>query len=94
VHTYENGRFFINDLENNPPDLIFLDLMMPEMNGFQVMKYLSDNNIQIPIIVVTALIQKDMILRAQKFGVKSYISKPLRMEVITKKAEEILQSNF
>ncbi|HOV13353.1 MAG TPA: response regulator [Spirochaetota bacterium] len=94
VHTYENGKLFIEDLENNTPDLVFLDLMMPEMNGFQVLKYIMDKHLDIPVVVVTALIQKDTIMRAQKFGIKSYLSKPLRVDLIIKKAEEILKATF
>nr|HPO49455.1 response regulator [Spirochaetota bacterium] len=94
VHTYENGKIFIEDIEKNPPDLVFLDLMMPEMNGFQVLKYITDKKLDIPVVVVTALIQKDTIMRAQKFGIKSYISKPLRVDAIVKKSEELLKANF
>ena len=94
VNTYEGGEYFIKDLTKNPPDLIFLDLMMPEMNGFQVMKYMKDANLNIPIVVVTALTQKDTVIEAQKFGIKSFMSKPLKSEVLIKKAEEILKSNF
>lgn len=94
VHAYENGKIFVEDLDNHTPDLVFLDLMMPEMNGFQVLKYMMDKKLNIPVVVVTALIQKDTIMRAQKFGIKSYISKPLKIDVIIKKSEEILKSNF
>ncbi|OHD12874.1 MAG: hypothetical protein A2Y34_13095 [Spirochaetes bacterium GWC1_27_15] len=91
IYTYENGKYFVSDLENHQPDLVFLDLMMPEMNGFQVMKYMADKNLHIPVVVVTALIQKDTIIRAQKFGIKSFVSKPLKVELILKKAEEFLK---
>lgn len=94
VFTYENGKLFIQDLENNTPDLVFLDLMMPEMNGFQVLKYINDRHFEIPVIVVTALLQKEMIIRAQKFGVKGYLSKPLKVEQVIKKAEEVLKIDF
>jgi DNA-binding response OmpR family regulator len=94
VNTYEGGEYFIKDLDKNPPDLIFLDLMMPDMNGFQVMKHLKDSNISIPIVVVTALTHKEMVIEAQKYGIKSFMSKPLKSEVLIKKAEEILKSNF
>ena len=94
VNTYDSGEYFIKDLQKHPPDLIFLDLMMPEMNGFEVMKYLKENNNNIPVVVVTALTQKDAVIEAQKYGIKSFISKPLKSDFLIKKAEELLKSDF
>jgi DNA-binding response OmpR family regulator len=91
---YENAKLFISDLDKNMPDLIFLDLLMPDMDGFQIMTYLKDSNIDIPIVIITALTQKDIVLKAQKFGVNTFISKPLNADFIVNKVEEILKSNF
>jgi len=94
ILTYENASYFIPELDKNRPDLLFLDLMMPEMDGFQLMTYLRDSGIYIPIVVITAMTQKEAVMKAQKFGVKSFMTKPLHIERIIKKADEILRTNF
>ena len=90
VKTYENGKIFLADIDNNSPDLIFLDLLMPEMDGFTVLNHLKEKNSQYPVIVLTALTQKEMVVKAMRLGVKSYLSKPLKPIDIMKKVEEVL----
>jgi DNA-binding response OmpR family regulator len=94
IHVYENGRIFISDLPKNKPDLIFLDLLMPTMNGFDVLKFFKENKINIPIIILSAVADKEYIIKAREFGVKSYITKPIKPMFIKHKADEILKSNF
>lgn len=94
INVYENGRIFVDDIENNKPDLLFLDLLMPKMSGFEVLEVLSEYNINIPIIVLTALANKESIIRARSYGITSYLTKPIKPNVIIHKAEEILKSNF
>lgn len=94
IRSYENGRQFIEDKSAFESDLVFLDLMMPEMNGFQVLSYINQQNIEIPIIVLSALSKRETVIKALKFGVKSYMIKPLKPEWIHKKAAEILKMNF
>ena len=52
----ENGRVALDQLKQSPPDVILLDLMMPEMDGFQLVAELQQNPEwrRIPVIVVTA----------------------------------------
>jgi response regulator of citrate/malate metabolism len=64
------------------------------MNGFQVLSYIHQRNIDIPIIVLSALSKRETVIKALKFGVKSYMIKPLKPEWIHKKAAEILKMNF
>jgi DNA-binding response OmpR family regulator len=94
INVYENGRVFIDDFENTKPDLVFLDLMMPKMSGFEVLDLLSQKNVKTPIIVLTALANKESIIKARSYGITSYLTKPIKPQVIVHKAEEILKSNF
>ncbi|MDC7125065.1 MAG: response regulator, partial [Spirochaetales bacterium] len=75
-------------------DLTFLDLMMPKMNGFQVLQFLRQRRINIPTIIFSALTRKETVAQALDFGVKSYIIKPLKPESLRAKAFEILVSDF
>ena len=68
--------------------------MMPEITGFQVLEYLKQKNRRLPIIVLSALSQKETITKALGLGIKSYMIKPLNPEGLQKKAVEILSSTF
>lgn len=62
----------------NPPDLILLDVMMPEMDGFEVCEQLHNNEAtkEIPVIFLTAKMDKDDVVRGFKLGAKDYVTKP------------------
>ncbi|MEX2442067.1 MAG: response regulator [Alkalispirochaeta sp.] len=94
IHAYGNGRAFLDDEGSLDSDLVFLDLMMPEMNGFQVLEALKEKNLRLPIIVLSALSKRETVVQALKMGVSSYIIKPLKPHDIRNKASEILGLNF
>ncbi len=94
IHAYGNGRAFLDDEEALDSDLVFLDLMMPEMNGFQVLETLKGKDLRLPIIVLSALSKRETVVQALKMGVSSYIIKPLKPHDIRNKASEILGLNF
>ena len=94
LRTFENGKEFLIAEKTSKFDLIFLDLMMPEITGFQVLEYLKKQNRILPIVVLSALSQKETITKAIGLGIKSYMTKPLNPEGLQKKAVEILSSTF
>jgi CheY-like chemotaxis protein len=94
VSVFNNGKEFVMALPSKKFDLVFLDLMMPEMNGFQVLQFMKEQKIDIPTIVFSALTRKETVGKAMSFGVKSYIIKPLKPEALQQKAVEILISDF
>ena len=67
--------------------------MMPKINGFQVIQYLKKNKINIPVVVITALSQKEIIARAKEYGVSHILTKPLQMNVILDTAKDALGIN-
>ncbi len=91
---YENGKVFIDALEGKEYDLIFLDLMMPVLDGFGVLEVLNKKNIKTPIIIFSALSQKETVLKAVKYGVRSYMTKPFKPDAIKRKTAEILNPGF
>lgn len=94
IRRYGNGRQFLDDEGSLESDLVFLDLMMPEMDGFQVLQKLKGHEKKPPIIVLSALSKRETVLQALKLGVSSYMIKPLKPQAIRMKASEVLQMNF
>ncbi|MEB3827106.1 response regulator [Phormidium sp. CCY1219] len=77
-----NGRQAIERVRTAKPDLILLDLMMPEMDGLEVCDRLKadPNTREIPIIFITANQETDNLVEAFKKGAADYITKPFRPE--------------
>jgi PleD family two-component response regulator len=94
IHSYSNGEEYLASLENSRFDLIFLDIIMPKVDGFQVLKTLDDRGIRQSIIVLSAVPQRETVIKAFKMGIKSYLIKPLKAEEIFKKSIEILKPHF
>ncbi len=88
---YDNGRLFLNDIKKNPPDLIIIDLLMPEMSGLEVIQRLKNASIEIPILIISAVLDRENILKARRLGVVNYITKPLKADQIISKISEILK---
>jgi DNA-binding response OmpR family regulator len=74
----EDGRLAFNAAKEQRPDLILLDVMMPEINGFEVFAQLRQNEAtkQIPVIMLSALAQQSDVARAVEAGVEDYVAKP------------------
>ncbi len=94
ISSYENGKQFVESLDKEAFDLVFLDLVMPEMDGFAVLENLKKRSISLPIIVFSALSKKETVVKAVNFGVNSYMIKPLKPERLLMKAAEILKADF
>ena len=73
-----NGRQALEMLQTQPFDLVLLDLLMPEMDGYQVLEHLqADDNLRhIPVIVLAAMDDMDSIVRGLEMGAADYLPKP------------------
>jgi len=84
VLTASNGQEALDKARTDKPDLIFLDIIMPDHDGFGTCRQLtSDNDTKgIPVVFVTSKNQKADRLWAQMQGAKGYITKPYAADVI------------
>jgi sigma-B regulation protein RsbU (phosphoserine phosphatase) len=75
----ENGRKALELMAGRPFDLVLLDVMMPEMNGYQVLERLREEGrlTHLPVIVVSALAEMDSVIRCIELGAEDYLTKPL-----------------
>jgi CheY-like chemotaxis protein len=97
-HGYEvlvarSGREGIEKAITAKPELIFLDLMMPEIDGFQVCHLLqqSDQTKAIPIIAFTALTEQENIKKILNLGAKGYVLKPFKSSDLLKFTQHFLK---
>ena len=79
VVTAENGREALDCLHTEAIGLLLLDVMMPEMDGEEVLKHMqADDRLRaIPVIVVTALNEQESVQRCLQAGAKEYLLKPI-----------------
>jgi DNA-binding response OmpR family regulator len=94
VKTFPDGGEYLAVADKEHFDLVFLDLMMPKVDGFTVLNVLKNRDIRPPVIVLSAVTQRDTVIKAFQMGIKSYLTKPLKPDDIFKKAMEILKPNF
>ncbi|MGC6417264.1 MAG: response regulator [Bradymonadia bacterium] len=87
-----HGKDAVRILQKVVPDLIILDVRMPEMNGFQLLELMRKypKAAAIPVIMLSALSQPENIDRALSLGVVDYIVKPLDPTVLLAKVKEAL----
>jgi putative two-component system response regulator len=96
-----NGKIALEMVEEKKPDLILLDIMMPEMSGFEVCERLKSNpeTQTIPIIFITAKTDPEDIVKGFKLGAVDYVSKPfnyaeLSARIKTHTELKMLQTNL
>jgi len=93
-HTYkaEHGRQALMILENFPVDLVLLDVMMPEMDGFEVLKKIkqAEQWQDIPVVMVSALEQEDSVVRCLEDGADDYLTKPVNSVLLRARVNNAL----
>ncbi|BAZ43830.1 response regulator receiver sensor signal transduction histidine kinase [Chondrocystis sp. NIES-4102] len=97
VRPVPNGKLAISAAQINPPDLILLDIMMPDLDGYQVCKQLKANPItkDIPIIFISAINEPVDKVKAFAIGGVDYITKPFQMhEVLIRVKHQIALVNL
>ena len=92
VSAVGSGRDLLARLQIQQPDLIVLDLMMPDMSGIDVLEYLRShpNLSSIPVVVVTAWGHTAMQVRCLELGAADFVSKPFSLRELAARVEEHL----
>lgn len=96
VHCVENKDDFFARLEEFPIDLIIMDIHMPDVDGFEMVKQFKEAypNSYIPIIFLTAQYgDSDSVLKGLDLGAIDYLTKPIDNRVFVKKVERFLKES-
>ena len=91
--TASDGERGIELAKKNKPDLILLDLMMPNVDGFEVSKRLKKDSgtMHIPIVVFSALVNKNTKESIEQLGAAGFIEKPFEPDILINKINELLK---
>ena len=89
----KSGKQALNFLKKSRPDLILLDIMMPEMDGYMTMEQIKLNSrtADIPVIFLTADTEYSSELKGIQMGAMDFITKPFEADVMLSRIEKVLQ---
>lgn len=76
IETFSNPTNALHRIENGEFDLILLDIMMPNVNGMDVLKQVKQSNPNVKVIMMTAYSTIDKVIESNKTGAEDYVTKP------------------
>ena len=95
VEEYDDGADFVEKLDlNQLPDLVLMDLSMPNMGGLEVMKHLQAENIKVPVLILTLNENEDVIIQLFRLGARGYLTKTASSTSMKMALEEIFRSGY
>jgi len=95
IQTALSAKEAVSCIEKRVPDLILLDLLMPKISGFDFLEMLrvDDKTVNIPVIVISAVIDDESINRILSLGATGFIQKPVNIQNLIESVERILPQN-
>lgn len=94
VELAQNGQEAIEKVEKDIFDLILTDLMMPEMNGMELLKIIKGTRPELPVIMMTAYGSIDTAVEAMKIGANDYITKPVDFNDLLIRISKVKQESL
>jgi len=98
-HTFalaENGQQALEMVRAQPFDLVLLDIVMPEMDGYQVLEHIKRDSVlrDIPVIVISALDEMESVVKCIKMGAEDYLPKPFNPVLLKARIEACLEKKW
>ncbi len=90
VYTAKDGKEALDLYHEKKPDILLLDVSMPEIDGLEVAQIIRKENEKIPIIMLTAKVQESDLLRGFDAKVDDYITKPFGPQELLESVEKII----
>ncbi len=82
VSLAESGEEALASINKNIPDLLILDLCLPDLDGIQILEMFHKNHCTLPVLIISAVNSVDSAVKAMKLGAFDYISKPFNIEEV------------
>lgn len=92
VLTAENGLQVLGTLEDSPVDLLITDIKMPDMHALEMIPQVRSEHPDLPILVASAFKGMEEDFSLKSFNIAGFFPKPVNMEALKKKIEEIAES--
>ena len=80
IKTFAKGKGAVKNIQDDPPDLVLLDIGLPDINGIEVLKQIKDFDPNIVVIMITAYEDTSTVISAMKSGAYDYVVKPIDMD--------------
>lgn len=92
VRGVPNGQAALDAIAQEKPDLVLLDIMLPEVDGFEVCRRIKtdDSTKQIPVVMLTAKKSREDMIRGESVGADWYITKPFKSAMIIETVQRFL----
>jgi two-component system, OmpR family, alkaline phosphatase synthesis response regulator PhoP len=93
VRIAENGRIAVETARAWNPDLVLLDLMLPEMDGYQVLRHIRQHDERVPVIILSARGEEADKVRGFKLDADQYVTKPFSIVELLERIAALLRRN-
>ena len=93
ARTALNGEAALQMIEADTPQIVILDVMMPGIGGFEVLRRIKAQHPQIPVILLTGRGSEKEGVKGMQLGAFDYLMKPLNIEELIKKMQEAIESH-
>lgn|SRR5205809_1505690 len=91
VISANNGREAIQIFENDIPDLVITDIMMPFTSGLEFLNIIRNNSNAVPVLVLSALDEEDTVLEAFNLGADDFLIKPVKPGELSIRVKRLLK---
>ena len=86
-----NGADAVNSAKDSRPDLVVLDVMLPDLDGFEVIRRMREGGVRTPVVFLTARDATDDKIRGLTLGGDDYVTKPFSLEELTARIRAVLR---
>lgn len=93
VHTASNGAEGLKAIMNEEPDMVILDVMMPQVDGFEALRRLREGGSKIPVLMLTAKDEVENRVKGLDTGADDYLVKPFALEELLARVRALLRRN-
>lgn len=91
VDTADNGEEGFSMIMDKHPDLVISDVMMPKMDGFELIMKMNEESVKVPFLFLTAKSRQDDMKKGLQLGADDYLIKPFSNSELLQKVEDLLQ---
>lgn len=93
AQTATNGEIALKMIKENPPQVIVLDIVMPGIGGIEILQRINEQNLHIPVILLTGYGSADQTMEGMKLGAIDYLMKPCDLDVLIGKIQDAVKKS-